>query len=212
MHYGACPKKIESREQTIINTYRKHYKRDSIPNNTQYWTICGRCSYQPNQLEQNCEPDQIIKSKLANPDQIHGVEIDPEIYKYNINSGINVNWYLGDFYETMVEFANNNNFNPAIINADLLHMPDHAATYLSKIMQFLSHFDGQTMIVCNMVKCICNSRNSDINDMIYGLEKEPCFQNAFSKAKWSFHNEYYWYNGTGKTTTKMMTLIMFKNP
>lgn len=208
MHYGACPKKVESRSEVIINTYRNHYKNNSIQSNSQYWTICGKCAYN-GILEENCEPDQIIKSKLARPNQIHGVEILESIHQENLSSGLDINWHLGDFYEILSNEINEDDFHPAIVNADLLMMPKKAASYFARLMQLLSFTDKETMLVVNLVKEFRHFR-SDMNDFVEELEKSPNFQLAMNKAKWNFNEEYYWYNGTGNTTTNMMSLIVFK--
>jgi len=210
MHYGACPKKIESRHQTIIKTYREHYDIQSIPKNKQYWTICGRCSYAKNQLEDNCEPDQIIKSNLVKPSQFHGIEISEEIYKWNKQANKQIHWHLGDFYETMVEYSNHNVFNPAIVNSDMLLMPKYGTQYLSKVMQFLTTASKEVMLVGNFVTEHRHFR-ADINDIMRGLQEEPSFQFAFDKGNWKIHNKYYWYKGTGKNHTRMTTIILFKN-
>jgi hypothetical protein len=209
MHYGGCPKKIESRYQTIIKAYQNHYNLNTIPKDSQYWSICGRCSYEFGKLEDNCEPDQMIKSGLVKPNQIHGIEIDKEIFKYNQKAHKGINWHIGDFYEIMVEYANNNYFNPAIVNSDMLLMPKLGVQYLSKIMQFLTTSANQVMLVGNFVSEHRHFRFG-IEDIIDGMEKEPCFQCSMNMANWEFNKEYYWYNGTGKTTTKMMTIILFK--
>ena len=210
-HYGNCPKKRESREETIIDAWRNKTGLERLPDDAQYWTICGKCSYEENvgELEPNCEPDQIIKSGLALPSQIHGIELEEKIYRCNVTVKNGINWHLGDFYETIVEYANDNSFNPAIVNADMLLMPDNAARYLAKIMRFLSHNDSEVMLVSNMVEEVRHLR-STVDDFIGSLEKEPNFQYAIDMANWEFVPNYYWYNGTGKTTTKMMTVILFK--
>jgi len=209
MHYGACPKKIESRHQTIINTYCKHYNATLLPLNAQYWSICGRCSYKKNHLENNCEPDQLIKANLITPNQFHGIEIDKKIYKWNKQSNKNINWYLGDFYETMVIYSNHHNFNPSIVNADMLLMPKFGAQYFSKVMQFLTTSAKQVMLVGNFVAEHRHFRTK-IEDIMNNLEKEPRFQFSIHNGNWKFNKDYYWYNGTGKTTTKMTTIILFK--
>jgi len=209
MHYGDCPKKIEARNQTIIGAYESHYGRDQIPGDSQYWTICGRCSYEDGILEQNCELDQVAASGIASFDQMHGVEIDPEIFECNRKVNNGVNWHLGDFYETMVEYSNSNEFKPAIINVDMLLMPKHAASYFSKILMFLSNFDHETMLIANFILEHRHLRSKTV-DFVRNLESAACFQCAMQRSRWSFHNEYYWYNGTGKTTTKMSGLIFLK--
>lgn len=209
MHYGACPKKLEARYQTIIKTYRDYYKQDSIPKDKQYWSICGRCSYKFNQIEPNCEPDQLVKYNLIKPKQFYGVEISPEIFEYNKKSNKKMHWFNGDFYEQMIEYSNNNKFNPAIVNVDMLLMPKCGVEYLSKVMSFLSTKTDKVMVIANFIlrawfhKC-------DINEITKGLEKEPMFQCAMNNGKWKIHKKVYVYNGTGKTNTKMGSVIFFK--
>jgi len=209
MHYGACPKKAESRFQTIIKTYRKHYKRDAILANAQYWSICGRCSYETGKLEKRCEPDQVIEAKLITPNQFHGVEINDEIYEFNKKADKRIHWYLGDFYEVMVKCSNQDKFNPAIVNTDMLLMPSFGVQYLSRIMQFLTTSAKEVMLIGNFVTEYRHFRKG-IEDIKNGLQKEPCYQFSMNNAKWDFNKEYYWYNGTGKTRTKMTTIIMWK--
>ncbi len=215
MHYGQCPKKAESRNQTIIQTYKDKYGANSIPTQAQYWTMCGRCSYSENQLEIGCEPYQILQSGLIEPTQFHGVEIDKDIYSWNSKVNNGMNWHYGDFYTTMIEYSNENTFNPAIVNADLIHMPKHAAPYISKIMMFLSTVGiEKTMLICNIVAEHRYLR-SDIKEMCRLLESNTNYQMANNVAKWEIHSDYYWYNGTQKVestgrSTKMMTMIFFK--
>ena len=209
MHYGACLKKAESRLQTIIKAYQGHCKKASIPANSQYWSICGRCSYENGKLEIGCEPDQIIKSKLIQPCQFHGVEIDKEIYNWNKRADKRINWHCGDFYETMVEYTNHNKFNPAIVNADMIVMSKYGSQYLSKIMQFLTTSAKEVMLVGNFVTSQRYFRE-DINDIKKALSNEPGYQFSMNNGKWRLNKEYYWYNGTGKTRTKMTTIILFK--
>jgi hypothetical protein len=210
MHYGACPKKLEARFQTIISTYRNHYKKNSIPKGTQYWSICGRCSYKIGQIEENCEPDQLIKAQFIKPEQFYGVEINPEIHEFNKNSDSKMYWFLGDFYEQMVEFSNHNKFNPSIVNADMLLMPKCGVEYLSKIMHFLTSIKTvPIMLVGNFIMKTRQHVASPI-DIVRGLEKEPLFQDSMNSKKWQIHPMFYTYNGTGKTRTKMGTVILFK--
>lgn len=212
INYGACPKKLEARRQTIIKTYRDYYGIQSIPKNKQYWSICGRCSYTSGKLEHGCEPDQLVQDGLIKPIQFFGIEINPEIHEYNTMSNSEMHWLLGDFYEQMVEYSNHNLFNPAIVNADMLFMPKFGVEYLSRTMHFLTTITtaNQVMLVGNF---ILHTRNhvSKKEDIISGMEKEPLFQASMNGGKWNIHNQFYRYNGTGNTRTKMGTIILFKN-
>jgi hypothetical protein len=209
MHYGACPKKLEARYQTIIKVYRDHYGKQAIPSSSQYWSICGRCSYDMGKMEENCEPDQLIKYKLIKPNQFYGVEISPEIYEFNKSCNNEINWFLGDFYDQMVEYSNHNKFEPAIVNADILLMPKCGVEYFSKVMHFLNSSAKNVMLIGNFIMK-ARHQVATIKDIVNGLEKEPCFQDSMSSRKWIIHNEIYLYNGTGKTRTKMGSVILFK--
>lgn len=210
MHYGACPKKREARYQTIIKVYQKHYKNNSIPDNSQYWSVCGKCSHEIGKIDINCEPDQLIKYGLIKPYQFYGVEIDSEIHKFNKECDKNINWLLGDFYEKMIEYSNHHNFNPAIVNLDTLLMPKNGGRYLAKIMYFLTTSCKETMLVCNL---IMKTRRhvATVKDIVSSLENESCFQGAMNIGKWNMYKNIYIYNGTGNTKTKMGSIILFKN-
>ena len=209
MHYGACPKKLEARYQTIIKAYREHYRENSIPRHTQYWSICGKCSDTLGTMDNNCEPDQLVKAGLIKPNQFYGVEISPEIYQLNKACSKDMNWFLGDFYEQIVEYSNHHKFNPAIVNVDMLLMPKCGVEYLSKIMHFLTAFRGNVMLVGNFIMKT-RQHVSVAKDIIRGLEREPCFQDAMNRGKWKVHKDIYLYSGTGKTRTKMGTIILYK--
>ena len=160
-------------------------------------------------MENNCEPDQLIKNNLIKPHQFFGVEINPEIYAANKNIK-NINWIHGDFYEQMVEYSNNNTFNPAIINADMLLMPKCGVEYLAKIMCLVTSLNiKEVMIVANFI-LKTRQHVSSKEEIIRRLEKEPMFQAACYNTKWNIYDNCYQYNGTGKTRTKMGSLILSK--
>jgi len=202
MGYGICPKKIESRNETIIKTYR-YYFQDSIPQDKQYWTICGKC--QPNTLS---EPIQIINSGLIKQNQFIGIEISKEIYEFNKINNPDLNFINNDFYYALMEHNQNKILNPAIINADMLLMPEKAANYLSKIIYLLSNTNN-VMVVGNFITKTRHFHKSN-EDMILELQKNAIFQNSMNLSKWNMHPKIYNYDGTGNTKTKMATLIFFK--
>lgn len=54
-------KKIIARQETIINQYRKIYNRQSIPQEKEYWTMCGNLSDNNNNINHDSEYAQIIR-------------------------------------------------------------------------------------------------------------------------------------------------------
>jgi hypothetical protein len=205
-----CPKKIKARSETIIDAYRSHYGRESIPTGSQYWTMCGRCSHGDGVLGKNVEPDQIIKSNLAKPEQIHGVEIDLDVFNGNKSIKCGITWHCGDFLETMKSYKEKGNFKPAIVNADLVVMHKKASSYIAGIMRVLASVPGDILLISNIVLQY-RSHESSIYEMVEALNKHRSCMFALDVANWSQWANHYEYNGTGKTRTKMGTIILAKS-
>ena len=206
-------KKIIAREETIINQYRKIYNRQSIPQDKQYWTMCGNLSDNNNHLNQDSEYSQIIREGLITPNQFRGVEIDDTIYNRNKQVLPHIEIYKDDFFKTLNRQANQNQFNPAIVNADLINMPEIGAIYISKIIARLSMMPGEIMLVANLVldsPYISPTRKKqDIDRFLVNLKNQHKF-NSF-KRHWNFNNECYKYAGNREhSRTSMGSYIFWK--
>ena len=206
-------KKIIAREETIINQYRKIYNRQSIPQDKQYWTMCGNLSDNNNNLNQDSEYSQIITQGLITTNQFRGVEIDDTIYNRNKQVLPHSAIYKDDFFKTLNRQANQNQFNPAIVNADLINMPEIGAIYISKIIALLSMMPGEIMLVANLVldsPYISPTRKKqDIDRFLINLKNQHKF-NAF-KHHWNFNNECYKYAGNREhSRTSMGSYIFWK--
>lgn len=206
-------KKIIARKETIINQYRKIYNRQSIPQDKQYWTMCGNLSDNNNNLNQDSEYSQIIREGLITPNQFRGVEIDEIIYNRNKEVLPHIEIYKDDFFKTLNRQANKNQFNPAIVNADLINMPEIGATYISKIVALLSMMPGEIMLVANLVLdspyISPTKKKQDIDRFLINLKNQHKF-NAF-KHNWNFNNECYKYAGNREhSRTSMGSYIFWK--
>ena len=206
-------KKIIAREETIINQYRKIYNRQSIPQDKQYWTMCGNLSDNNNNINHDSEYAQIVREGLIQPHQFKGVEIDETIYNRNKQVLPNIEIYQDDFFKTLNRQANQNQFKPAIVNADLINMPEIGATYISKIIALLSMMPGEIMLVANLVldsPYISPTRKKqDIDRFLVNLKNQHKF-NAF-KHHWNFNNECYKYAGNREhSRTSMGSYIFWK--
>lgn len=201
-----CSKKYRAREETIIEPYRKYFGY-SLPTEKQYWTMCGDCSNDQGTLREGSEPDQLLKSGLIQPQQFHGVEINDAFYSHNKQiTNPPLNWYHNDFYQTMVESINRNQFNPGIINADLILMPEKGIPYFSRIMYLLTHNATSVMLVGNL---ILRNRGMEVhwNNIVSRLEKNSLFQVSVNTGKWKFDDKVYVYNGSGQNKTVLGTII-----
>ena len=203
-----CPKKHLARQETIIALYRKIFDRKSIPHNRQYWTLSGQCSTGDGNIIPGCEYEHVIQSKLVKSIQFHGVEIVKEIYDANQTiSG--PNWHLGDFYRTMVGQDNAGDFNPAIVNADLIVMPDNGAGYLSMIVAFLSAIKVRNVMVVGNLILRQRGIKSNNHRLIHCLTEDQRMKVAFEKG-WKIYPEGYVYNGTGGNQTVMGTIVLYR--
>ena len=204
----SCPKKSKARLDTIISPYRS-FIGQSLPDKKQYWTMCGKSASDGGTLVRGCELYQVIQDKLITTyDQFHGVEIDKDIYNANKQLDCGAHWYCGDFYQTLID--NSKSFNPGIVNADLLWMPEYGTIYLSKIMDMLSYLKIQNvLLVGNFIlrnRCMTVSPTEIINQ----LEQQPYYRKAMLTDKWSFGEWIYVYNGTGKNRTVMGSIVFYK--
>jgi len=202
-----CPKKLKARKDTIIDMYRKHFY-DKLPKEKQHWTMCGQCSTEDNQIATGCELDQLTKEGLITPNQFYGVETQKEIAMSNSLLETEANFINNDFYKAMVEADNDDNFNPAIVNADMISMPKSAAEYLSKIIAFLTERVNDIMLVCNLVlRCRCKHVGG--SDIIKALNELPRF--TMNIKHWEMELKYYQYYGTGNNNTILGSIIFTKS-
>ena len=200
-----CPKKLKARMETIIKMYRKHFYY-TLPENKQYWTMCGQCSTSKGKLVKGCELDQILKEKLIISGQFHGVESQNEIAELNNQIEIDAHFHHNDFYRAMVESDNDDDFNPAIVNADMISMPVTAAEYLSRIIAFLTQRSNNIMLICNLVlRCRC--KHVAGSDIIKTLNNKPLFRRNIKH--WYMEPNFYQYYGTGNNNNSIMGSVIF---
>ena len=201
-------KKIIARQETIIDQYRNLYQRNSLPEDREYWAMCGLLTDQ-NGLENKLnEYVQLNDQGLIKPKQFFGVELQEEIYKKNINCYPNLNIFHGDFFKVLNKHANESKLNPAIVNMDTIKMPKSAAEEFSKVLALLSNLPGETMLVVNI--CLkCRHLINDENNFLTHLKNNHLF-NAF-KHHWNFDNKCYKYAGNSEhKKTEMGSYIFFK--
>ena len=205
-------KKTDARKY-FIDYYRKYFNVNRIPESAQYWTISGQCTTKTGNKNHESEIGQILKEKLISEKQFHGVDIDKEIVASNQNAFPNANWFCGDFYRTLYEASGNENFSPAIVNADTLYMPENAANYAVSLMSTLSYCPNEVMLVVNMILKYQNikRKNYDVEYFREQFNNVRVAPTVLSRASWILPHECYSYNGTGDDSrTRMGTVIFIK--
>jgi len=198
----SCPKKQKARWETIISQYQKHFG-NSLPTDSQYWTMCGQCGTENGEPLDGCEPSQLIADGLILPEQFYGVEINPEIHVLNVKAFPHLNWINDDFYHAMVVEQSQNNFNPAIVNADLPQTPDGGGAYISKLLAFLTETAGDVLFIANLILRMKYYTAKDGDYVINLLNDYPQFRYAMSEGNWKLADGFYEYNGAGNTGSRI---------
>jgi len=201
-------KKVKARNETIINMYRSIFGTQSIPENKQYWTMCGQNGDENGNLKKDCELEHITSSRLITENQFFGVEKNKQIFEINKKISKIARW-INDLYQAIIKEDNKNNFNPAIINIDHVKMPHSGGVNdIVKILYLSDKTTNNVMVVGNLVlKCYTHRSNyKDFTDRIF---KHRLFQKI--KNNWNVHGYLYIYEGSNNgNTTEMGTMILWK--
>lgn len=209
MKVWKCSKKTKARQDTIIFYYRDLTGRESIPDDRQYWTMCGQCTYDDGSPNPYCELGQLLSEGLIKSNQFRGVEIDERVYELNRNAYPEIKFYLGDFCSCLLD-SMREGFNPAIVNADLISMKDRAVIYLSRILYGMTYFESDVMILCNIVRKFGHNLSYDTIDEVFEeFNKNPLFREAMKRGEWVLPKKFYNYAGTGNTSCTGMTSFVF---
>lgn len=206
--WSICPKKAESREETIVLTYREHFGH-SIPDDRQYWTMCG-AYFDKNNLPAQGELFQVKNAGLITEEQFVGVDDQPEIIAKNKFFYPDINWVCDDLLYAMREAKIGGKFTPAIINYDGVMMKKYGVDYFVKLLLFLDdNWHEDLLLIGNFVikspyPFAPVHTGQDIMDAIKTSYIKP--------VHWTPLPQYYQYNGTGRRSrTVMATFIWLKS-
>jgi hypothetical protein len=103
--------KLLAREQTIIEPIKKLWG-GSLPKHLQYWSTCGNCT------APNTELHQLINSNVITPNQFHGVDHKPEVFKANSTLNTQAHFYQGDLREIILQEEKAGRFLPGVVFFD----------------------------------------------------------------------------------------------
>jgi hypothetical protein len=167
-------RKRNARYNSIIRTYKKFWQRSSIPDDRQYWTMCG-AHYNEEEGKLQGELGHILEHDLIHPEQFFGIDYNSAIIKKNKFYYPHINWIFGDFIRTIEKSIRENNFNPAIINYDGVMMPKYASKYLKKLFKLIDYNISKSVLLSTTF-VLQNSYNptirNDPQDCMKFIKKE----------------------------------------
>ena len=195
--------KMKARQVSIIDVYRELYRRIVLPEDKQYWTMCGQC-VNGITLDKGCEYDHIVNiEKIVSPENWYGIEINKDIY--NLNKKIKeANWINNDIG---VAISKEKKFNPGIINLD-----HHTASNNDRIDELTMIMrrctTEEVMIVYNTI-LITRSYKTTVIKIGKEMFNNIAFKNEFIEKGWVLYPKYIPYK-SNKGNTHMVTLILYK--
>jgi len=197
----SCPKKQKARWETIISQYQSNFSQ-SMPKEKQYWSMCSQCADDHGNPSEGRELSQMVSGGLISQGQFHGVEINKGIHDLNVSAYPDENWHNKDMYQAMAEAHGVGEFNPGIVNLDLIQTPETGASYISRCMALLTATSTDLVVIANFIlrKRFYNTKSGDY--AVEALNRYPQFRYAMTEGKWKMCESYYSYDGTGDTGSR----------
>jgi hypothetical protein len=217
--YCNCTKKTQARLESIIEPYKELFNHNSLPLNKQYITLCAsHKDLYSNNLSKDSELDQLINEKfISSLSQFHGVDKDPNIINENRTISYNQyklldvtgcpTWHMGRLTNVINGLSCQQWYDPGVINYDSINMPNKASDTLNKLFHYNRNIN-ELLIVSNFV---LRARHKICDPSL--LFEELKQYNVLKTAKengFSWKEAVYVYNGTGRTSTIMGTVLFFK--
>lgn len=144
------PDKQIARWLTIIRLYQETFHENTIPNDQQYWSLCG--AHTKNNKPIKGELGHLLEYGLIQKNQYYGVDREEKIINKNKKSFPDINWIHDDFINAIENYINNKIFNPKIINYDGVMQPKNSTQYLKKILITIDdEVPNELMLVTNFV-------------------------------------------------------------
>ena len=209
MKTWTCQNKQLARLKTIIEPYIELFNIQFLPKDKQYWCTSG-LSATKDGIIQNCELHQMLESGLIQPEQFYGVDQEEKYIQENRKYLPNINWYHNDFLEQIE--SEEYNFNPGIIDVDIIHLKEKGTVYLGRLLSFLTEIDAKNvLVVSNMMLCNPNKGKEidDGDEIIKSLCKVNSFRLAWSSGEWCMYDKRFEYVGKKFGIRTILASYMF---
>lgn len=174
--YNKSKRKHDARK-IMIDLYRATTKRESIPDDKQYWTLCN---IQPegDHLTFGSEINQILSAGLIkNKNQFHGIDNNLEYIQQNRITHPEAHFYHGD-WKNVVKYEVIEGFNPAIIYFDTIYSIDNR-DFIHDLATTMNYSPPGTFIAANAVAEKIFSKK-----VYYELVYKNLYNLVWEKDKW----------------------------
>ena len=217
--YSSCDRKHLAREETVIQAYRKLTGLESLPEDQEYWTLCGPLVDRSGAFSETSDLGHVLSSGLLRrASRAHGVERDPETYERNVQAvaqsfpkNNRPHIHQGELLEVLQEASVSNCLHPGLVNLDTLHEPPRAVRLLAEVLNILNYLPGRKMVVLNtIVEQKARGRKSGRNEIEAEILNNPfCLESVYH---WNTFQEGYYYGGTGRKSRTTMLTTWYYSP
>lgn len=213
--YGRCPKKHEARDCTVVRAWRNLTGLSHIPQDQDYWTLAGPMYDETGGLQPACELNHVLGSGLLrSATQFHSIEVLRDVHEGNRQTVAHLDpaphLYHGEAHRVIEVTHEAGLFRPAIINLDSIYEPRRAARLLGQVLHVANRVGGVKMVVLNaIVDAPRRGRRYNLDSLVSAIERDVFCRHQLGFG-WRQSIEGWVYNGTGRTNTKMGTLIFFQ--
>jgi len=205
----ASVKKQKARSDTIVDFYRKVFRRKKLPASKQYWSMCAQCADEDGTLVPHTELHQLLEMGLVKPVQFHGVDRNKAVFDINRNYRGSY-WYCGDFYDALSLVADEvPDFNPGIVNVDTVYEPRTGVELFCKVLDRLSHVQN-VLFVGNFILHNRGNRHT-VEEVVQQINSNSKFRHVAPTLHWNEERVFYTYQGsTSSHRTLMCTVMMWR--
>jgi len=210
--FDLCPKKMQARQETIIDLYRSIFGRSSLPDHQSYITLCAQCGNSRGKVKKGSEFETVVNEKLVKESQFYGIEGNPEIHKLNKGLKTSAKWFYGDFLDMVQEVAANDlSFRPGIINYDSIHFPTTDPDYFIRLLKVVMKMNWTDVLVLGNFVLLAHGREVSYENILDSFVDSAHSKIVFSTDFFSLYPHVYLYDGTGKKSATKMGTIAFYN-
>ena len=198
--------KLRARYHTIITPYHDIVKREAIPLDRCYISMCAnQYNLETLELAPMSEYSQMLDEKLIQRGQFHGIDHKSDIIINNKKVLPDEHWHHGDFGRTIETIIDSGNI-PSIVNIDTQYECKAAIKLLHSVM-WLTLAYSDVMIVLNVIGNNYGKRATRVDTM--GQIKDNFGYHQLQVRGWETYHNMFSYDGVRNVIDEQMNSFVF---